>query len=314
MTSSKRKATPTLTYPLGLIDSPDVDYMVFTAVEYQPPGITPIGGNDSFRFNNGSDLARNAIANSPLKNNVGYLFLPIPDNVADVNQTNWKTTSINSLQMDGIDLGTQLIDAASPGGGGFDAAGKAITGKLDKYKGAINDDRLRANLESALLGKAVNSIGGNLDIEDLISRDSGQILNPNMELLFKSIQLQTFSYTFTFTARSAEEGNTIKAIIRTFKKRMSPKSTATSGAAAGLFIAAPDVFEIKFMKGGEMHPFLPRHKVCALTNMQTNYTGGGSYATYYDGTPVNVSMTLSFTELSPVYAEDFDESIEGVGF
>ncbi len=317
MTSSKRKATPSLTYPLGLIDSPDVDYMVFTAVEYQPPGITPIGGNDSFRFNNGSDLARNAIANSPLKNNVGYLFLPIPDNVADVNQTNWRTSSINSIQMDGIDLGRGLLDATTLGEGNGDmagAAGQVIGDKFEKYKGGIKSEIVRRNLESAVLGAAVNSIGGNIDAEDLISRDSGQILNPNMELLFKSIQLQTFSYTFTFTARSAEEGNIIKAIIRTFKKRMSPKSTTDSGAAAGLFIAAPDVFEIKFMKGGEMHPFLPRHKVCALTNMQTNYTGGGSYATYYDGTPVNVSMTLSFTELSPVYAEDFDESIEGVGF
>ena len=314
MTSSKRKATPTLTYPLGLVNSPDMDYIVFTAVSYIPPGIRPEGTNDSFRFNNSSDIIKAALASNPLKSNAGFIFLPIPNNVADVNQTNWRTSSINSLQADGIELGTQLIDATSSGGGGFDAAGKAISGTLGKYKKALKDDGLRRNLESALLGNAVNSIGGNLDIEDLISRDSGQILNPNMELLFKSIELHTFSYNFTFTARSSEEGNMVKSIIKTFKKRMSPKSTTTSDAAAGLFIAAPDVFEIKFMKGGEMHPFLPQHKICALTNMQTNYTGGGSYATYYDGTPVNIDMTLSFTELSPVYAEDFDEPFEGVGF
>jgi hypothetical protein len=318
MTSSKRRPTPTLTYPLGLIDSPDVDYVVFTAVEYQPPGITPVGGNNSFRFNNASDLARNAITNNPLTNNVGYLFLPIPDNVADVNQTNWRTSSINSLQMDGVDLGRGILDVTSSGGDVGDiisGVGQELSDKAKKYTQGITDPTVRRNIESALLGKAVNSIGGNIDAQDLVSRDSGQILNPNMELLFKSIQLQTFSYNFTFTARSAEEGNMVKSIIRTFKKRMSPKSTAGSSlVASGLFIAAPDVFEIKFMKGGEMHPFLPRHKVCALTNMQTNYTGGGSYATYYDGTPVNVSMTLTFTELSPVYAEDFDESIEGVGF
>ena len=71
------------------------------------------------------------------------------------------------------------------------------------------------------------------------------------------------------------------------------------------------------MSGGEEHPFLHKHKICALTNMDVNYTGTGTYATYEDATPVQVNMTLTFTELSPIYQEDYTENPgddEGVGF
>ncbi len=306
------KPIPTLTYPLGLLDSPDMDYMAITAVKYEPPGTTQRGS--AFNFESGSAINSANIKNNPLENNVGFIFLPIPDNVQDTNQTNWRSSDINSLQMDGLRFGSKIVDAFTPGGGGLEGAGNAFNQLLAKYKGAITDQSIIDNLERVMLGNAVNTIGGNLDAQDLISRETGQILNPNMELLFKSIQLQNFTFSFKFTPRSAAEGEAVKAIIRTFKRRMSPKSTATTQGGAGLFISAPDVFKLQFMKGGVKHPFLPTYKICALTNIQVQYTGGGSYATYYDGTPVNVSMTLNFTELSPVYAEDYTDDIEGVGF
>ena len=53
----------------------------------------------------------------------------------------------------------------------------------------------------------------------------------------------------------------------------------------------------------------------ALVNMSVNYTGSGTYATYSDATPVHMKLSLSFQELNPVYAEDYDkEGKDGVGF
>ena len=95
---------------------------------------------------------------------------------------------------------------------------------------------------------------------------------------------------------------------------MAAKSTASNGAGAGLFIKAPDVFQLKFMKGQGEHPFLYKIKQCALTNMNVTYDGAGAYATYGDGTPVKMTLQLSFRELSPVYTEDYDEAGAGVGF
>ena len=51
-------------------------------------------------------------------------------------------------------------------------------------------------------------------------------------------------------------------------------------------------------------------------NMAVNYTGGGTYATYDNSTPVNIRMDMTFQELAPVYAEDYDQpdAGEGVGY
>jgi hypothetical protein len=42
----------------------------------------------------------------------------------------------------------------------------------------------------------------------LLSRATGQVINPNLELLFNGPQLRPFSFTFKLAARSKEEGQT----------------------------------------------------------------------------------------------------------
>jgi hypothetical protein len=48
--------------------------------------------------------------------------------------------------------------------------------------------------------------------------------------------------------------------------------------------------------------------------MAVNYTGENVYATYGDGTPVSMIMDLSFKELEPIYADDYNTNEEGVGY
>ena len=52
--------------------------------------------------------------------------------------------------------------------------------------------------------------------------------------------------------------------------------------------------------------------------MQVNYTGAGTFASYSDGTPVNIKMSLTFKELNPIYFEDYEGFTAndgmGVGF
>ena len=78
-----------------------------------------------------------------------------------------------------------------------------------------------------------------------------------------------------------------------------------TGAAAGLFLKSPSVFRLKYMSGGQPHPYLNTFKICALTGTTVNYTASGTYATYSDATPVHMNMTLQFQELTPIYHEDY---------
>ena len=93
---------------------------------------------------------------------------------------------------------------------------------------------------------------------------------------------------------------------------MSPK-----GGATGALLRTPNIFQLQYVKGnGRDQGFLNKFKLCALQSASVNYTGDGTYATYYDGTPVSMTLDLSFQELSPVYNEDYDlrDNRGGVGF
>ena len=120
--------------------------------------------------------------------------------------------------------------------------------------------------------------------------------------------------------RFQKESTEVKNIIRLFKQSMAPKkNNNVSGGldnTSGVFIKSPDVYRLRYMNGGGIHPFLNRFKICALTNMNVDYTGAGTYATYSDATPVHMKVSLTFNELTPIYAEDYDEGqgTGGVGY
>ena len=315
---TRSTSPPLLKYPLSLFQE-DTDYMMIRVLTYEAPGLTRTGNN--FGFRTSSDAVREALGSRENEVVQGRIILPIPSNLADFNATNWADSSINSIALDAIQqLKGGLNDLSVENlkdGSALSKISDRVKGILGQYKEAITDPTIAENLENFLVAGAVNIFGANVDANSLISRGSGQVLNPNLELIFKGVKLRNFQYAFDFNPRSQAEGEVVKGIIKTFKKRMAAKSTASSDGGAGIFIQAPEVFDIKFMRGSQPHPFLYAMKVCALTNMSTNYTGTGAYATYYDGTPVKMTMNLQFTELSPVYTEDYDNPSEagpGVGF
>ena len=77
----------------------------------------------------------------------------------------------------------------------------------------------------------------------------------------------------------------------------------------GGFIGVPNLVKVSFMKGSGQHPVLPVFKMCALTQVDVNYTPDGAYATYRDGQPVALVLTLNFQETKMVFAEDLDQGI-----
>jgi len=83
---------------------------------------------------------------------------------------------------------------------------------------------------------------------------------------------------------------------------------AVKGASDGVFLETPNIFKLTYRKGNQNHPFLHRFKDCALSDMNVQYTGDNVYATYADGTPVSMILNLTFKELLPIYAEDYDNS------
>ena len=158
---------------------------------------------------------------------------------------------------------------------------------------------------------AAGIVGANVSPDQILARGTGEILNPNLELLFGGPTLRSFRFSFKMTPRNIDERNQVLNLIRCFKMNMAPKVKGVS--IEGTMMKTPNVFELRYRSGNGDHPFLNRFKQCFLENMSVNYTADGTYATYHDGTPVSMTLDLSFKEIEPIYDIDFD-NVGGVGY
>ena len=269
-----------LRYPYSTIDNTQ-DFIKFSVFKYKRNE----GG--------GSRVAR---SDSDLKSKLlGTIILPIPANLVDSNSTNYGQGNMNFMQEAGLDFAENLTTGKGA------EAGKNINSMIESASGGL--------VKNYFATQAINSIGGNLSLDQVMARNSGQIINPNMELLFSGPTLRNFSYQFKFTPRFQKEAETVRKIIKAFKRNMAPKGAGDN------FLKTPNMFEIQYV--GEADKYLNRIKLCALTNVAMNYTGDGTWATYNDGSPISMTMTLAFTELTPVFNEDYlayDDNSDGVGY
>ena len=238
-----------------------------------------------------------------------YVELPIPQQINDSNAVSWGEDSMNIMEMAAFQAASSAVSGGVEGiGEKFESARSAILeGDTNTTFPGLTDD-VRKGLVAALSGKAVSALGGNISAQSALGRSTGQILNSNLELLFQGLTLRTFPFNITFSPRSRDESERVRLIIRRFKQSMSAKTGRTDYAVnGGIFLKAPDIFRLKYLSNGRTHPFLNSFKPCALTNMSVNYTGAGTYSTYGDGTPVNIKLSLTFKEINPIYAEDYDD-------
>jgi len=242
-----------------------------------------------------------------LKNTIAYITLPIPQQISDSLTVSYAEDTLNPLQIAGLNA----INTATKNG--IVETAKIVGDLINKENlPGLSDGTIKA-VTTALSGRAINQLGANVNPQALVTRSTGQILQSNLELLFSGVTLRAFPFSFDFTPRDSREGEMVKQIIRVLKKSMAPKG-GSPGDRNGLFIGSPSLFQLEYKTGNAAHPFLNRFKVCALTDLQVNYTASGTYATYGDGTPVHINVAMQFKEINPVYAEDYKDELGGVGF
>ena len=244
-----------------------------------------------------------------------YVELPIPQDVNDSNTVTWGDDSLNILQLAGLAVAQKALTQRP--GQTFDEAKNLLTKGIFQASGEF-DEGTKQGIVAAVTGKAIDNLGGNISVNSAIGRATGMTLNSNLELLFDSVNLRTFPFSINFSPRNADESMMVKHIIRAFKSSMAAKKGTSDVGQGGIFLRAPDVFQLRYLHRGTDHPFLNSFKHCALTGMTVNYTNSGTYASYSDGTPVSIQMNLTFKELNPIYFEDYLDFEEGdnngVGF
>ena len=307
-------------YPLEALTE-TTDYLQFTIVEYQP---TKQASGGSLVGQPGARRIGPAGTKDKAKKILGSIIMQMPSNIQDGNAVDYGESKMNTL----MGAAAGLIGSTIEGGGealsamlkgddaGYEKATKDMTKEMKNTVGTDSSimDAASQFVSAKATSAAIGALGGNVSAADLLARQTGQIFNPNMELLFNGPTLRSFNFSFKMTPRSSSEAQECKNIIRSFKSNMAPKTknTGTLGGS-GMFLKTPNVFELRYKKGNGDHPFLHKFKQCFLTNVSVNYTGEGVYTTYDDATPVSMQIDLSFKELEPIYDVDYDDA-GGVGF
>ena len=268
-------------YPETLRQS-DQDYIMFSVLKYIPKGFKSRKNSLDF-FGDRGPLAD--------RKPVGSIVLPIPANIADSNGVEWGEDSMNAVQAALSNVGMEFLT----GGDVMGAISNTASGV------AMNKEQLKTALGSAVVEAATGGKGGSL-----LTRATGSIMNPNMELLFKKPQLRPFEFTYKLAPRSKKEAMQVIKIIRTFKQSM-----AAIRSASNLFLRTPHTYKLQYKHRNKAHPYLNMFKECALTNMTVNYTPDGNYATYEDGVMTAYEMKLSFMEIEPIFNDDYETDGEG---
>ncbi len=274
-----------LRYPLNM--SGKQDCITFTMLEYAPRKFS----SSSSDFAKGEAQSKRAGFEGRRGKTV---TLPIQPTVSDSNVVKWGAEDMNALQAVAAAAAMSTIE------GGPEAAAAAVTGASDFITGKGNSS-LKALIATGFAEQAAQ-------VKGLLTRATGGILNPNTELLFQGPDLRSFNFNFSLSAREPQEAIQIKNIIRFFKQGMSVKRADTA-----LFLKSPHTFEIKYLFNGKEHPWINKIKECALVSCIVNYTPAGNYATYEDGSMTQYDISLSFSELEPIYDDDYAEADKAIG-
>jgi len=295
-------AIQTLRYPYKKLTDSD-DYLVIKVIKYEPPGIS--SGTNNFSFRTSTQSLQNNI-----KTPESIILLPIPQNVQDQNSVGWGDGSLNAFELAGAEAVSGVIRSKKY----IDGIGKELGNFASKFAASAVTGNLQDQTTSLFSAAALQTMGANVQTSDLVSRTTGQVLNPNMELLFNRVSLREFAFEYDLAPRDGNEAKEIKKIITTLKRAQAARTSSDNSAGSGLFISAPRVFQLEYRSGNKKHPFLHSFKPMAMKGMSVNYTGSGNYSVYGDSTPIHMKLTMNFQELNPIYFEDYSDKDIGVGY
>lgn len=260
-------------------------------------------------------IAQGLKRNSNIRDYVGTVRLPIPNQLAMSDGVEWGQRKANAFEAGAFY--TAMGIAAPLLKGNFLDAAKSVGNVLGQAGNFVGQGNLSANTPSGILLTALaaqyglSRVGINVDPAQFITRATGTTINPNLELLFGGPKLRNFSLSFEFAPDNQKDATNARRIIRFFKQGMYPKKVEENL----IFIGSPNVFKVKYKNGNQDIKGINAHKICALTACEVNYTPDGVYQSYDDpravSQPVKTIMTLSFTELTPIFASDYDPSNSG---
>jgi hypothetical protein len=279
------------------------DYMMISQFKYVVPDVFSSGFDSA---NTSEILGNKSLSSRQFTDLKGSVILPMPNNISEANETGWGSNELSTLSAAALGVGVGAAKNIAE----LDLPGfiSGLNGGLQGARGAAASEAIIKLATLNAGASIVSKFGLNVDPSAFLSRATGTVVNPNLELLFQGPKLRTFQFQIKMTPRSQKEANNIRRIIKFFKKGMAAQRSNASETS--FFLGAPNVFQIKFMSNNRELRSITQIKTCALTNFTVDYTADGFYSTYEDQTangsqPIATNITMSFSELTPIYEDNY---------
>ena len=228
----------------------------------------------------------------------GYINLYMPDTVSMSQHA-----SYGDLNM------TQALGAA----GGFkegiaesEGIKNNVSSLYDKLKnqegGLISGDTIKTIKEQDYeplvlegVGMAAQGLGAVNDgaaVGKYLLSKKGFAINPQYEVVFTAMDFRTFQFDFTFTPKGPAEAQTVRDIIKLFRKHSAPNLYQ----GGGRYFDVPAIFQIEYMHLEKVNENLHKFAPCVLTSIVVDYAPEVGWVTFTDGMPVKTRLTLMFKE------------------
>ena len=326
------KIPDTFRYPFDIDDNQD--HLKIQQFEYErPPSGVQASRPAQFRpYKDGYQA--DDVKGKPYGKYGGTVLLPMPK-VSDSNGAEWGKSDLNVFGLGFTSIAGGVINTLTGNINKDNEAGFASVDKLkqeldisasEENQGVLQGNNLRQNIFSdnraaisnlSGVGQAGLAIGAqelskfagvNLSADEVLARSTGKILNPNAELLFQGPVLRDFGFKFLMIARSEDEAEEIRKIIKFFKVGAAP--VFSDGPA---LLGTPNVFQLEYKAGKRRLNTVNRFNEMALRTITVDYAPDGFWSAYQDSHPVALVMSLQFSELRPLYRRDH-ENVDGVGY
>lgn len=272
-------------YPLDLGSTETGHYIVFESgfVGYSPQTSSLLGKSAAIGQN------KKITAKTPSHSiSTSAIALYMPPSV-----------KVNYTQQYDSDTETGLAGVAEATGVGIANAEGAAAKAEAALQGIIGGVATNAK---QILGEFI-SLAGMGDPVRFAAKRAGVAVNPRNEAFYTSPQQRTFSFTFDFWPRNAEEADVVNQIIAIFKYNSSPGFAADTQKSV---FSIPNYWKISYMFNTGENPHLNKIGACYCTGVDVDYAPDGQFTTFANGQPVHTKLTVNMLEDRIITKEDIE--------
>ena len=263
------------------------------------------------------------------------VVLYMPEDISSSYKANWTGKAFSNVARDAMEAaaagGWSKVDGLAKGVDNLMKRSKALVGAQAKRTATqaitgdtLSNDDVFGGISGVILNPNAEMLFGGTEFRTLTLNYKLVPRNEGEARAIKGI-IQTFKQAMlpmhsvggadakVFGQEFHTDGTDAEDLTLSYNKKrawydglnwLGTGSVAAGGGLDNAFIAVPNLCHVAFMNGSGMNENVPQYKMCAITNVDVNYTPDGAWATYGDGTPVATTLSLSLQETKLLFAED----------